>query len=67
MNAITAAVPRAQDNIIRMRDVQRRTGLHRATIYRKIHAGTFPAGVKIGENSTGWYESEVNRWVESPR
>lgn len=67
MNAMTAVVPRAQDNIIRMRDVQRRTGLHRATIYRKILSGSFPAGVKLGENSTGWYESEVNAWVANPR
>ena len=47
-------------------DVERRTGLHRATIRRKIRAGQFPGRVSLGPNSTGWYESDVNAWVTDP-
>jgi len=55
------------DNIIRIRTVLRRTGLSRSTLYRKIEAGTFPKQVRISVNCTGWYESEVNQWIASPR
>lgn len=54
------------DNIIRIRAVLRRTGLSRSTLYRKISAGTFPKPVRISVNCTGWYESQVNRWIADP-
>jgi prophage regulatory protein len=59
-------VDRALDRIVRVGEVTHRTGLHRATIYRKIAAGEFPAGIALGVNSTGWYESEVNAWIANP-
>lgn len=57
---------RSKDCLLRMPEVRRRTGLHRATIYRKIARGEFPRGVPLGTNSTGWYESDINAWVASP-
>lgn len=59
-------IDHSKDCIIRMTDVRRRTGLHRATIYRKIARGEFPSGLAIGTNSTGWYESDVDAWVANP-
>lgn len=58
---------RASDNIVRLPEVRRRTGLHRATIYRKIAAGTFPRQRQLSENCVGWYESDINAWVADPR
>jgi prophage regulatory protein len=54
------------DRIIRSRTVLARTGLSRSTMYRKIAEGTFPAQIRISINGAGWYESEINRWVENP-
>ena len=54
------------DSILRLPEVQRRTGLHRATIYRKIDAGTFPEQVRLSANCVGWYESHINAWVANP-
>ncbi|MBU0825423.1 MAG: AlpA family transcriptional regulator [Alphaproteobacteria bacterium] len=54
------------DRILRMKTVLVRTGLSKSTLYRRIAEGTFPSQIKIGEQSTGWYESEVNRWVANP-
>lgn len=59
--------PRATDSLVRLREVSRRTGLHRATIYRKIAAGTFPQQRQLSQNCVGWYESDVNAWVANPR
>ncbi|MFD1951344.1 helix-turn-helix transcriptional regulator [Sphingomonas arantia] len=61
------SVTREHDNIVRLPEVRRRTGLHRATIYRKVAAGTFPTQIAISTNCVGWYESDINEWVGSPR
>ncbi|TVV75589.1 AlpA family phage regulatory protein [Sphingomonas solaris] len=57
---------RAADNIIRLPEVKRRTGLSRTTIYAKIADGSFPPQFKISANCAGWYESEVSAWVADP-
>lgn len=54
------------DRIIRLKTVLDRTGLSRATIYRKMVEGTFPRNVKISINGTGWHESAVARWIANP-
>jgi prophage regulatory protein len=54
------------DRFLRLNDVLDRTGLSRATLYRKISAGTFPPQYKLAERCCGWRESEVNIWLRSP-
>jgi prophage regulatory protein len=68
MRIMSTIVARAHDNILRLPDVRRRCGnLHRATIYRKMEAGTFPQTVRLGERCVGWYEADINAWVADPR
>lgn len=54
------------DNIVRLPEVKRRTGLSRTTIYRRQAVGTFPSSVKLGENCVGWYERDINTFVADP-
>jgi prophage regulatory protein len=54
------------DRILRLDAVLERTGLSRATLYRKIHDGTFPRQVRIATRCTGWRESAVNEWMQNP-
>ncbi len=54
------------DRIIRLKTVLDRTGLSRATLYRKITEGTFPRQVPISVHGAGWHESAVNRWIADP-
>ncbi|MBE1526731.1 prophage regulatory protein [Sphingopyxis sp. OAS728] len=54
------------DRFLRLNTVLDRTGLSRATLYRKIAAGTFPHQVKIAERCCGWRESEVAAWQRDP-
>lgn len=56
----------APDRIIRLKTVLDRAGFSRATLYRKIKEGTFPAQVRISVHGSGWHESAVNRWVADP-
>jgi len=49
--------------ILRLADVRRRVGLSRSTIYARIAAGTFPGTVRIGENSVGWLDADIDDWI----
>ena len=54
-------------NIIRRAKVHGRTGLSNASITRKSDNADddFPASIQLGPQATGWYEDEINAWVES--
>jgi len=53
----------APERILRLNAVLDRTGLSRATLYRKVEAGTFPRQLRIATRCTGWRESEINEWL----
>lgn len=54
------------ERIIRMNTVLARTGLSRATVYRKMRDGTFPSSLKVSIHGTGWHESAIDRWIADP-
>jgi prophage regulatory protein len=56
----------ASDRIVRLKTVLDRTGLSRATIYRKIAEGTFPSQIRISINGAGWRESDIDCWIADP-
>ncbi|OHT19954.1 helix-turn-helix transcriptional regulator [Edaphosphingomonas haloaromaticamans] len=56
----------SKERLIRLPEVRLRTGLSTATIYRKVAAGVFPPKVQISMNVVGWYESDIDRWIENP-
>ena len=37
----------------------------RVQIWREIGAGRFPAPIELGPNSVGWYEDEIDAWLEA--
>lgn len=53
------------EQVMRMKDVVKRIGLCRATIYAMINRGEFPRPIRIGERATGWLESELEAWLAS--
>ncbi len=56
----------APNRILRLNTVLERTGLSRATLYRKIQSGTFPRQIRIAQRCTGWRESSINEWMRDP-
>ena len=54
------------NRILRIKAVLDRTGLSRATLYRKVAAGTFPRNIAISTRCTGWREAAVNEWLRNP-
>ena len=53
----------ARVRILRLPEVQRRTGLSRSTIYVRLDQGLFPKPVSLGARAVGWIESEVDEWI----
>ena len=54
------------DRILRLNNVLDRTGLSRATLYRKVENGTFPRQVRIAARCVGWRESAISDWMRNP-
>ncbi|ASY77957.1 MULTISPECIES: helix-turn-helix transcriptional regulator [Pectobacterium] len=52
------------NNLIRLPEVQRRTGYSKAWLYRLMKEQRFPAAIKIGSRSIAFVESEVDEWID---
>ncbi len=51
--------------ILRLKEVENRTGLKRSTIYNRISLGAFPKQISLGgDRAIGWLESEINDWIQ---
>lgn len=50
--------------LLRLRQVEDKTGLKRSQIYAYMKLKQFPASIKIGPASVAWLEKEINDWVE---
>jgi len=56
--------PVAQEHrILRLRDVESKTGFKRAHLYTLMQKGEFPAAVRLGARAIGWDSVEVEQWV----
>jgi predicted DNA-binding transcriptional regulator AlpA len=61
-----AALTRA-DNLVRLPEVMRRTGMSRSTIYRRIEQRRFPTQISMDGNIAAWRESDLADWLANPR
>jgi len=50
-------------SILRRKQVEKRTGLSRSTIYLRIQEGTFPRPINLGARAVGWLENEIEKWL----
>jgi prophage regulatory protein len=54
----------AQTRIIRLKEVIRRVGLCRSSIYEYIRAGRFPRQIALGGRAVGWIEFDIDQWID---
>ncbi|MDC9583278.1 AlpA family transcriptional regulator [Xenorhabdus sp. PR6a] len=54
----------SKESLIRLPEVQRRTGYSKAWIYKLIEEDKFPKQVKIGTRSIAFVESEIDNWID---
>ena len=50
----------------RIADVMLLTALSRATIYRRIADGRFPAPIHLRGRACGWTPAELQAWIDNP-
>lgn len=50
--------------LLRMKQVENKTGLKRSQIYARMKEHTFPASIKIGPASVAWLEQEIDEWIK---
>jgi prophage regulatory protein len=50
--------------LIRLRDVEAKTGLKHSAIYQRITEGDFPRQVPLGPKAVAWLEAEVDAWID---
>lgn len=55
--------PDGDMTILRRREVERRTGLSRSTLYELIEKAKFPRPIRLGPRAVGWLASEIETWV----
>lgn len=51
--------------LLRFSEVQAKVGLSRTTLWRLERENQFPKRKRIGKNSVGWLESEIDEWIAS--
>lgn len=55
--------PTVERRILRRPEVEKKTGLKRAYIYKLMKEKSFPQSVPIGLRAVGWYSDEIELWV----
>lgn len=53
------------DFLLRRKEVEKIAGLSRASIYRLIKVGKFPAPLNIGTGAVRWKQSDLIAWQSS--
>ncbi len=51
--------------LVSAKQVMRRMGWSRTTLWRRVRAGEFPAPVKTGPNSISWFDDKVDEAQEN--
>ena len=51
--------------VLRLPQVEAKTGLKHTAIYQKICEGSFPRPIPLGTKARGFVESEVDDWIKA--
>ncbi len=54
-------------NFLRIKDVMKKTGIARSTIWLWVKEGKFPKPIKLSPRITVWEESKVQEWMREKR
>jgi prophage regulatory protein len=56
--------PPKSRRVLRLPDVIAKSGLGRDSVYRGGHEGWFPKPIKLSERASGWFEDEIDAFLE---
>ena len=52
------------EQILKLPEVVKISGLARSTIYKLISENRFPKQIKLTSFSSGWIKSEIDHWID---
>lgn len=55
--------PRTTEALLRIADVQARTGISRSQLFELIRRKEFPAPIPLVGRTRAWVESDVSAWI----
>ncbi|CAI07517.1 MAG: prophage regulatory protein [Azoarcus sp.] len=59
----TPALPPGERRILRLDEVEAKSGFKRAHIYSLMKKGEFPQALRLGVRAVGWDSTEVDLWI----
>lgn len=65
MNYKTDQEMNNRPHLVSLKIAIRLVSASRSSIYRWIHAGTFPTPVRIGERAIAFHRAELTEWINS--
>ncbi len=52
-------------SLLRLKEVEERTGVKKSKIYADIKKGEFPSPVRLGPKSVAWRSDEIQEWIDN--
>ena len=59
----TPALPASERRILRLDEVEAKSGFKRAHIYNLMRKGQFPKALRLGVRAVGWDSFEIDQWI----
>ena len=59
----TPALPASERRILRLDEVETKSGFKRAHIYNLMKEGKFPKALRLGVRAVGWDSVEIEQWI----
>jgi prophage regulatory protein len=61
----TPVLPQGERRILRLEEVEAKSGFKRAHLYALMRKGEFPQALRLGVRAVGWDSAEVDDWIIS--
>lgn len=58
-----SVLPPNERRILRLDEVEAKSGFKRAHLYNLMRAGKFPKALRLGVRAVGWDSIEVDQWI----
>ena len=56
-------LPPNERRILRLEEVEAKSGFKRANLYNLMRAGKFPKALRLGVRAVGWDSIEIDQWI----
>lgn len=56
-------LPPNERRILRLEEVEAKSGFKRAHLYNLMRAGKFPKALRLGVRAVGWDSVEIEQWI----